>query len=120
MKFKLDENLPISLREFLSNLNYDVETVFSQNLQGKTDTEIWKVTQKENRILITQDLDFSDIRKYPLILHPGVIVLRLSNPSQRSILEKMKTIFSTENVETWGKCLIIITDRKIRIKRFSL
>ena len=61
-KFKIDENLPIIIAEILKNEGYDVATIFSENLSGANASEISEVCKKEDRILITLDLDFSDIR----------------------------------------------------------
>ena len=58
MKVKLDENIPVSLVEALTLLGHGVHTVIGQGLTGRTDREIWTQCQLEDRLLITQDLDF--------------------------------------------------------------
>ena len=60
MKLKLDENIPISIAEVLTPLGHDVHTVTGEGLIGRADQEIWTHCQLEDRLLITQDLDFSD------------------------------------------------------------
>ena len=62
MKVKLDENLPARLVPILHQHGHDVDTVPDEHLSGRPDTEIWQATSAEGRFLITQDLDFSDIR----------------------------------------------------------
>jgi predicted nuclease of predicted toxin-antitoxin system len=56
---KLDENIPVSLVEALTFLGHDVHTVIGQGLAGRTDREIWTQCQLEERLLTTQDLNFS-------------------------------------------------------------
>jgi predicted nuclease of predicted toxin-antitoxin system len=63
VKIKLDENLPEELAPLLRALAHDIETVPAEQLAGTEDAVIWDVAQAESRFLITQDLDFSDIRK---------------------------------------------------------
>ena len=46
-------------------------------LQGGWIWMFWDVAQREGRILITQDLDFSDIRKFQPGTHYGIVVVRL-------------------------------------------
>lgn len=41
MKIKLDENIPASLARHLTVLGHNVETVFSENLVGSDDSQIW-------------------------------------------------------------------------------
>jgi len=67
MKIKLDENLPRRLASLLEEIGHDVHTVRDERLTGHADAEIWEAAQKESRFLITQDLDFSDLRKFALV-----------------------------------------------------
>jgi predicted nuclease of predicted toxin-antitoxin system len=64
MKIKLDENLPLSLASALTNLGHEVHTLSEENLSGGKDHELWNAAQRESRFLITQDLDFSDTRRF--------------------------------------------------------
>ncbi len=76
MKFKIDENLPSEIRDLLSP-TYDVATVLDQKMGGSLDPNLAEICRRENRILITLDKDFSDVRNYPPKDHPGFMVLRL-------------------------------------------
>ncbi len=76
MKIKLDENMPLdSLEVHASQL--DVDTVISEGLQGSDDEIVFAAAQAEGRFLITQDLDFSDQRKFLPGAHAGILLLRL-------------------------------------------
>jgi predicted nuclease of predicted toxin-antitoxin system len=66
MKIKLDENLPAILADILDQLGHETDTVPSEGLAGSDDPHIWEAAQRAGRFLITQDLDFSDIRKFLL------------------------------------------------------
>jgi predicted nuclease of predicted toxin-antitoxin system len=71
MKIKLDEDLPLRLASLLEEIGHDVHTVRDEGLAGHADAEIWEAAQKESRFLITQDLDFSDLRKFGPGAHCG-------------------------------------------------
>lgn len=64
MTIKLDENLPERLVAELSALGHDVDTVRAEQLAGRDDNDVWRGAQSAHRFLITQDLDFSDVRRY--------------------------------------------------------
>ena len=64
MKIKLDENLPLRLATLLREFGHDIQTVHEERLIGHEDREIWEEAQKESRFLITQDLDFLDLRQF--------------------------------------------------------
>jgi hypothetical protein len=56
--FKIDENLPIEIRELLRVGGFDALTVLDQNLGGRPDTDVAAVCLSEGRVLLTFDLDF--------------------------------------------------------------
>ena len=79
MRFKLDENLPGSLVATLENAGHDAATVTEQGLQGKPDERVASVCRAEDRILLTLDSGFADIRVYPPTDHPGIVVFRVKS-----------------------------------------
>jgi predicted nuclease of predicted toxin-antitoxin system len=113
MKRKLNENLPDHLEKLLRNPGHDVHTTFQENLNGSTDREIWEASQKESRFLITQDLDFSDVRKFAPGSHCGVLLVRLHFPSRKNLIERVGEIFRTESPGNWMGCFVVATERKI-------
>jgi predicted nuclease of predicted toxin-antitoxin system len=117
MKIKLDENLPASLVELLTAAGHDADTAPQEGLTGQRDSTVWQATQAAGRFLITQDLDFSDVRKFAPGTHHGLLVLRLSDPSRRKLVERLRYIVTKENVEQWSGCFVVATDRKIRVRR---
>ncbi len=115
MKIKLDENIPARLAAVLNRLDHQVKTVPEEGLAGHNDEDIWTAAQSEGRFLITQDLDFSDIRRYRPGSHYGVLIVRLRSPGRISLIEKVQEVFETEDVDSWIGCFIVLTDRKLRI-----
>lgn len=117
MRIKLDENLPAALTTDLSQLGHNVDSVFTESLKGRPDKEIWNAAQQAERFLITQDLDFSDVRRYPPKEHPGVLIIRLRDPGRTALAARVLSIFETEPVEQWSGCIAVATARKIRVRR---
>jgi predicted nuclease of predicted toxin-antitoxin system len=115
MKIKLDENLPLRLATLLKNLGHDVHTLHDELLLGHADKEIWETAQKESRFLITQDLDFSDLRQFAPGSHHGILLVRLRSPNRRDLVERIGEMFQKENVGEWGGCFVVATERKIRV-----
>jgi predicted nuclease of predicted toxin-antitoxin system len=86
MNVKLDENLPLQIAAELRARTYDVRTVGGENLTGRLDADIWQAAQREGRILITQDMDFSDTRKFVPGTHHGIVLIRLQSPSRQNLI----------------------------------
>ncbi|MFT5030776.1 MAG: putative nuclease of putative toxin-antitoxin system [Candidatus Binatia bacterium] len=116
MKFKIDQNLPEECREVLSDAGHDAMTVYDQELSGAPDDRIAEVCKAEDRVLITADLDFSDIRQYPPNESPGYIVLRFKHqirPAQIALIRKLLTLFEKHPIA--GRLWIVEND-KVRIR----
>jgi predicted nuclease of predicted toxin-antitoxin system len=117
MRIKLDENLPAGLAARLSALGNDVETVPSEGLCGRPDPAVWEACQREKRFLITQDLDFSDVRRFAPGTHAGLLLVRLREPSRRALAERIENIFREQGAIGWEGCFMVATDRKLRVRR---
>ncbi len=117
MKIKLDENLPVRLAILLKNAGHDVHTAHEEELVGRADSEIWAAAQHEERFLITQDMDFSDTRRFAPGTHHGLLLIRLHSPNRRNLLERIEGLFQKENASDWIGCFVVATERKIRVLR---
>ena len=102
MRVKLDENLPLRIAIELRARSHDVQTVGEEGLTWRADADIWQVSQREGRILITQDLDFSDSRKFQPGSHHGIVLIRLRSPSRKNLIARANELFDTEDVSGWG------------------
>lgn len=117
MKLKLDENLPSGLLSALHALGHDVDSVLSEQLSGHEDASVWTAAQAAGRFLVTQDLDFSDSRRYVPGTHHGLLLVRLARPSRVALFDRILGLFMTEQVDEWASCLVVATDQKVRVKK---
>ena len=89
MKFKLDENFGSRTQQLFRTEGHDVETIHSEGLQGCTDQRLYEACCAEQRCLITLDLDFSDIIRFPPSKANGIIVIRVSRNPSLALLEQL-------------------------------
>jgi predicted nuclease of predicted toxin-antitoxin system len=116
MQFKIDENLPIEVSDLLRHAGHDAATVLEQRLGGAADPMIAAVCQRENRILVTLDLDFADIRSYPPAQYPGLIVLRVMRQDKVQVLETLSRLLPVFSDETPEHALWIVEEDRVRIR----
>jgi predicted nuclease of predicted toxin-antitoxin system len=117
MRLKLDENLPRILVEDLEAVGHDVDTAVSEGLGGHEDPDVWAGALAAGRMLLTQDLDFSDARVFAPGSHPGLLLFRMREPGMTALRRRALAVFRGEPVEEWAGCLVVITDKKVRVRR---
>jgi len=117
VKFKLDENIPHSVKNRLAPLGLDVDTVLDEGLGGCRDEEVWAAAQAEGRFLVTQDLDFSDSRKFAPGSHHGLLIVRLPDSEQWRIGDYVVAWLFSPDAATWSRCFVVATPTKVRALR---
>lgn len=116
MKFKIDENLPAEVAEILARAGHDARTVFDEELTGQGDKTIAQVCQAEQRVLLSLDLDFADIRAYPPRDYVGIITVRSKRQDKRSVLELVEGVIKALEREPLVQKLWIVDEQRIRIR----
>jgi predicted nuclease of predicted toxin-antitoxin system len=117
MRIKLDENIALSPAIRLTELGHDIHTVLEEGLSGRDDREVWMAAQTEGRFLITQDLDFSDQRRFAAGSHAGMLLVRLPDSEQWRVADYLVAWFSTPDAGTWERCFVVATPTKVRVQR---
>jgi len=117
VRFKLDENVDVRVEVALSGAGHDVATVVGQALGGAVDPVIARTVAAEERILITLDRGFADLRSYPPGTHPGIVVLRLRRQSLTSVTAALELLAAYEGLADIAGCTVIVTDAAIRVRR---
>jgi hypothetical protein len=116
MKFKIDENLPVEVANLIRQAGYDAVTVLEQHLGGAPDPEIASVCQEEGRASITLDTGFADIRVYPPVQFPGLVVLRLYRQDKPYVLDAIGRLIPLLSSEPLEHFLWIVEDTRLRIR----
>lgn len=117
MKIKLNENMPESLAGRLAVLGHEVDTVRSEGIAGAPDPDVWSAAQADERFLITQDLDFSDIRQFVPGTHRGLLLVRLPDAGRIGLASRVEAVFQTESIEAWAGCFVVLSEHKLRVSR---
>ena len=119
MRFKVDENLHVEIAALLRDRGHDAQTVFDQGHRGRSDRDIANLTQSEGRILISLDLDFSNILMFPPERYPGLIVLRLRKKSRSVVRQIVNRVIDHLDKEPLTGRLWIVDEHRIRIHLVS-
>jgi hypothetical protein len=99
LKLKIDENLPADCAVLLRNAGFEADTVADERLAGADDTVIASRSRADDRVLVTLDLDFSNVRAYPPAQQDKRTVLAL----MERIVLALTTEHRRENSGSWSR-----------------
>ena len=71
----------------------------------------------EDRVLLTFDLDFADIRRYPPGSHAGIVVFRLHDRRWTTLEGPVARLLAGSTLENLEKGLAIVDESRVRYKR---
>jgi len=113
LKFLVDESTGIQVAQKLKQMGYDTVSVIKA-MKGAQDTAIIKKAKQEDRIIITNDKDFGWLAA--IYKPPGIIILRLKDESIKNKVKVALRVIENPTYRIYG-CIIVATEKKIRIRR---
>lgn len=100
----------------LRSWGHDVLTAQDVELAGRPDEEILAYAIKHERVLITIDMDFSNIRHYPPKSHKGIIVAKIRPRNADAVHRVLKHLLNNIEPDRLSKSLVIVDQNKYRIR----
>jgi len=116
MIFFLDENFPKSAGTFLESKGHEVIDIRLTEDIGLDDNSIFSLAQKHSAIFLTTDKDFFHTIPLKFENHNGIIVIALSLPNRKNILEKLIWSYENINLEKLSNRVILLRDNNYLIK----
>jgi hypothetical protein len=91
-------------------------TAFDENLLSKPDTEIALEAFQEERMILTLDVAFAYLRKYPPGSHPGIIVFRPNSFGPLSVNKFILKFMESSDLIELSSCIVIVEPSNVRVR----
>lgn len=119
LRILLDQNIPQAISRWLKAKlpGWQIQHVNELGFQGRPDEFLYLWAQDNGAIIVTYDEDFADSRFYPLGHHHGIVRLRVWPTSTEQTQDAMQRLIDDLPPSMWRNCLIIIDNRKIRVRK---
>jgi len=115
IKFFLDENISNSTQSLLEKRGFGVKSIADYKMFGCEDVDVLRRAALEDRIVITQDLDFGNLLNYP-VYYTGVIILRLEDQSPLNTNKVLSAFLKKVNHHILLKSLVIVSESRYRVR----
>lgn len=116
MKFLLDMGLARSTAEHLRQAGYDAIHLREQGLQRLPDQAIVAKAMKEERIVLTHDLDFGRIVALSQAQQPSVVTFRLEDMRAVRVNQHLQAIIARFADELQRGALISVSEQSVRVR----
>lgn len=117
MRFKLDENLPNDLAEALRMRGHDVHDARGEGLGGSPDTAVLDAATTEERVFLTFDTGFADVRRYPPGSHAGIVVFRVHDQRWATLRSPVERLVAGDALARLSGGLAIVEETRVRLRR---
>ena len=114
MRLKLDENLSRHLKQILSDLQHDATTAAEEDLLAKSDTAVAAAAKNDDRVLLTLDVEFGDLRKYPPGTHPGIVLFRPRSFGPVSVNRFVEDFVRGADLRLLRGCVAVVDPDRVR------
>lgn len=116
MIFFIDENFPRKVMLHLNSLGHTTIDGHSNEYKGVDDYILFTKAQQNSAIFLTTDRDFFHTIPFQFENHFGVIVITLSQPNRKAILEKLDWALNNMDIHNFKNTILLLRDKSHIIK----
>jgi len=120
VKILADQHISPRTVEFLNGLGHDVIRVSDRLPRNAADRTILSLAATEERVVLTQDLDFTGLIATSGRNEPSLIVLRLASPKVERVNEVLRSVLPVIDQAVRAGAIISVDDMRIRIRRLPI
>jgi predicted nuclease of predicted toxin-antitoxin system len=106
--------------DFLRQLGHDVRRVTDVLPANAGDPQIIEFARSDQRVILTQDLDFSDIIALSAQSQPSLISLRLANSRIDHVNSVLAAVLPVVEADVIAGAIVAVREESIRVRRLPL
>lgn len=120
MRLLADMGVSLSTVRALRTDGHDAVHLREEGLLRLPDAEILEKARREQRIVLTFDLDFGDLLATGTASFPSVVIFRLRNETPDAVTAHVRSVLTQHDRELEGGAIIIVEDARQRVRRLPL
>lgn len=112
----MTSNLSPNQAAILREQGHDAVSVVDAGLSGQLDEKIREFAIAEDRVILTLDVDFANLLRFPTAGTPGVIRLKIHPPTEQSVRDQIQKALALLRDTPLAGCLAVSHGDMIRIR----
>ena len=114
MTFLIDMPVSPQLAKWLNEKGHDAVHTSDIGLYKTKDKDIIREARKQERIIITADLDYPQLLAMSHAKDPGIILFRGGNYNEQEMLELLKRVLDNQKEEKLSNSIIVVDKTRMR------
>ncbi len=115
MIFFLDENIPKMAEVVLRNQGHQTIDIRGTNKEGLDDHSLFELALENRAVFLTTDKDFFHTIPFSYLKHYGLIVINLSQPNRKNIIEKLTWFLENITLNNIENKIFLLRDNTISV-----
>jgi len=120
MRFLADMGVSMRVVEWLRSSGHDAVHLRNEGLQNLPNGEIFRKAIREQRIVLTFDLDFGEIVAGSGGGSISVILFRLRNTRADFVVQRLKSVLEQSTEELAQGAVVLVEDGRHRVRRMPI
>lgn len=120
LRFLADMNLSPVTVVTLQRDGWDIVRVSSLLPAYASDTEVLALARQQDRVVVTQDLDFSVLLALGGLVRPSLITIRMSNTEPKHVATRLLQILPRVAEVLADGAAVTVDDNALRIRRLPI
>jgi predicted nuclease of predicted toxin-antitoxin system len=120
MRFLADMGVSMRIVEWLRSSGHDTIHLRDEGLQRLPNGEIFQKAIREQRIVLTFDLDFGEIVAGSGGGSVSVILFRLRNTRADFVVQRLKSVLEQSTEELEQGAVVLVEDGRHRVRRMPI
>ena len=120
MRFLADMGVSLRVVEWLRSSGHDAIHLREEGLQKLPNGEIFQKAIREERIVLTFDLDFGEIVAASGGRSVSVILFRLRNTRADFVVQRVKIVLDQSTEELAQGAVVLVEDGQHRVRRMPI
>ena len=120
LKLLADMNISPLTVQVLRAQDWDIVRVNARLPANASDDEILALARMEDRVIVTQDLDFSALIALGGYVRPSLITFRLNVPEPNTVTRRLLAVLAQYDSALRDGCALTIDERVVRLRRLPI
>jgi len=110
----------LAVARWLRSEQHDVTHLREEGLLTLPDADVFEKAKREQRTVLTFDLDFGEIAAVARSGQPSVVILRLRNTRSPHVIERLRAALPRVEGDLAGGAVVIVEESRIRVRSLPI